>query len=576
MTRQALDTLDATAVRRWAFRARDALAQHRHRIDALNVYPVPDGDTGTNLYLTFHAGLEGLVGSYVASEAGPLSLRQGAATLARSTLFSARGNSGVILSQLVRGLSAVLEEKAGEDEDGQDDEHNDHEIDGPTLARVLQKASEYAWTAVTAPVEGTILSVMRAAAEASTQMSRITPGLEAVIRAGVEAARAALAATPHQLEDLRRAGVVDAGGAGLLLILEALLQVVTGADGPPELGVFASIPSEAGREGQPVTRPDAFTGQVAVPDFEVMYLIDGCRQEQAAALRERLGGLGDSVIVAGDDDVRSVHVHTSDAGSAIEAGLGAGRIYGIRVNWLHDHGNEAGEIAACGADVDGSLDEPRRAVGVIATTQGDGLAELFARAGALVVRDAPGRRVTPKMLIDAMRTCGTETVIVLPCDSDVLLAAQVAADLGRELGLRPVVVPSRHTLQGLAALAVFEPDVAGVAERMSEAAAAVRCGMVVTASSDSITDAGPCRRGDVLGFDGNRVVLVHSDAVQAAVSIVRRLAGQRAEMVTLVSGQAAPDLAEQVAGRLAEELPDLEVTTLLGGQPVYDLLVGVE
>lgn len=574
MTQQALDTLDATAVRRWAFRARDALAQHRHRIDALNVYPVPDGDTGTNLFLTFHAGLEDLVGSFVASEAGPLSLREGAATLARATLFSARGNSGVILSQFVRGLSSVLEEKAGEDSDGQGDEQNEHEIDGPTLARVLQRASEYAWSAVTAPVEGTILSVMRAAAEATMQMSRITPSLEAVIRAGVEAARAALAATPRQLEDLRRAGVVDAGGAGLLLILEALLQVVTGQDGPPDLGVFAFVPPE----GQPVTRPDAFAQQAAVPDFEVMYLIDGCEQEQATALRERLDGLGDSVLVAGDDEVRSVHVHTNDAGGAIEAGLGAGRVYGIRVSWLHSSGNEAEEKTGGGADMSGSLNEPphRPEIGVIATTQGAGLAELFASAGALVVRDAPGRRVTPKMLVDAMRSCGAETIVVLPCDSDVLLAAQVAADLGREHGLRLVVVPTRHTLQGLAALAVFEPGVTDVAERMIEAAAAVRCGMVVTASSDSITDAGPCRRGDVLGFDDNQVVLVHSDAVQAAVSIVRRLAGERAEMVTLVSGEAAPDLAEQVACRLAEELPDLEVTTLLGGQPVYDLLVGVE
>ncbi|WP_168583562.1 DAK2 domain-containing protein [Gephyromycinifex aptenodytis] len=576
MNRPALDTLDATAVRRWAFRARDALAQHRHQIDALNVYPVPDGDTGTNLYLTLHAGLEELVGSFVASAAGPLSMSQAASALARSTLFSARGNSGVILSQLVRGLSDVLVEETDQqsaesaaaalaptsDEPG---------IDGPALARVLQKASDYAWEAVSDPVEGTILSVARAAAEAATRASRSTPHLEAVIRAGVEAARKALAATPEQLVDLRQAGVVDAGGAGLLLILEALLQVVTGQEGALEL--LAGVPEPL--PGSPGRRPGAYTRQQDTPDFEVMYLIDGCHASQAATLRTQLESLGDSVLVVGDERVRSVHVHTDDAGAAVEAGLGAGRVYGIRVSSLQVNSHHHEESTECGLNETG--EQPATSgIGVVATTQGHGLAELFAGAGALVVSDAPGRRVTPRMLLDAMIACATRTVVVLPCDSDVLLAAHVAADLGREHGLDPVVLATRHSLQGLAALAVFEPGLPDVIEHMKEAAAAVRCGMVVTASSDSATEAGPCRRGDVLGFEGQDVVLVHSDAVEAGVAIVDRLIQDQAEMVTLLAGESAPDLAEQVAARLAQEMPQLEVSALYGGQPVYDLLVGVE
>lgn len=561
-----LDALDDAAVRRWAFRARDALAQHRHRIDALNVYPVPDGDTGTNLYLTLHAGLEGLVGSFLARDRGSLALSEGVRALARSTLFAARGNSGVILSQLVRGLADVVSQESGVDERG---------IDGPVYARILQQASDYARAAVTDPVEGTILTVARAAAQAALDVCTRDTSLCSVVRASVDAARDALVATTGQLEDLRRAGVVDAGGAGFLLILQSLLQVVMHDPTPLDTTSLGAEPDAGGASDD---RHD--------PSFEVMYLVDGCAEDGAENLRARLVSIGDSVLVAGDEQVRSVHVHTDEAGEAVEAGLDAGRVYGIRVTCLHTHAphdslelleEPAPEPDLPPVDFSASTpEEERQQLGVVATVQGAGLAQLCARAGAVVVHDAPGRRVTPQMFIDAMHATRADVVVLLPNDPDALLSAEVAAGVARAEGLDPRVVPTRYSLQGLAALAVYDPTDPAAADLMTETALAMRCGTVVTATAAANTEAGPCRPGDILGFVDGAVVIVGADLAEVGRHVTSRLLTEDCEVVTLVEGAHAAGLAARVAARLERELSGTELTTFAGGQPIYDLLVGVE
>lgn len=593
-----LRTLDAAAVRRWAFRARDALATHRHRIDALNVFPVPDGDTGTNLFLTLDTGLDGLVESFL--QGATTSISGGARTLARSTLFAARGNSGVIFSQLVRGLADVVAATPDVDARG---------IDGPLLADILDAATEYAWRGVSRPVEGTILSVARAAAQAARAAVESDDRLIHVTGAVVTGARNALAATTRQLESLARAGVVDAGGAGLLIFFETLHEVVQGGEptpggpAPADYSIFdqgaglaavvghgeaAGHGAGAGPGPGPGPGPDG-------PDFEVMYLVDGCTDDRAEALRSRLGDLGDSVLVVGDEALHTVHVHTDDVGPAIEAGMHAGRVYAIRVASLREPARprEPGQpgqrcgveestaavarVAASGAPaapgVRGGLAQGR--FGALACAMGPGIERLFRQAGAWVVHDEPGNRVTPQRLVDGALATGCEDVVLLPNDPDILPAVDVAVDLAAEVDCRIHVVPTRFTVEGIAALAVYDPMAKDVPEQMAAAARAVRCGTLARASSAAQTAAGPCRVGDILGFVGDEIVLVGTDVDGVGRGLLDLLVDEAAELVTLVEGEAASGLGTRLAGHLRDR-DDLEVVVVDGGQPVYALLIGVE
>lgn len=300
----ALTILDEAAIRRWAFRARSALLDHRDRLDRLNVFPVPDGDTGTNLYLTLSAALESMTESFLRRGSGSIAAETD--EFARSTLVSARGNSGVILSQLVRGLADVMT-SADSPRGG---------IDGPALAKALQTASGRARAAVHDPVEGTILTVAEAAAAAASRLE-LGDALVDVAQRAVDGARSALVRTPSLLPELARAGVVDAGGAGFLVILAALLSVVRGTPDPEtdllDEGLDDGLGIERG-DGAADSRSDC--GPVSAagsaydgPRYEVMFLLRGCTDDDASVLGDQLRDLGDSVLVAGDSTTRSVHVH---------------------------------------------------------------------------------------------------------------------------------------------------------------------------------------------------------------------------------------------------------------------------
>ncbi|MDO5627554.1 MAG: DAK2 domain-containing protein [Mobilicoccus sp.] len=552
-----LSTLDDAALRRWLFRARDALGRHRERLDALNVYPVPDGDTGTNLHLTLESGLQGFVDALMSRaqdpEAEPLGVVEGAAVLARSTLLAARGNSGVILSQLVAGLAGALAAHPDADESG---------VDGPLLAAVLAEADRCARQAVAEPVEGTILTVIRAAADAAA--SRIAAGeveLADVTRAAHDAAAHALADTPTQLAALARAGVVDAGGAGLLLVLEALDGVAHGEPRSEDLPAEMDVDQPSAAGVRPSTLP-------VVPQYEVMFLLDRVGDADAARLRGALTRLGDSVLVGGDERLRTVHVHTADAGAAIEVGLETGRPYGIRITLLPDDGSALHVHAAEPAPPE-DTDGPE--VGVVACLQAPGLRELFEEAGAVVVADGPGRRVALSHLVAAARQTRAHTVVVLPDDPDARLVADAAVGVAAQEGLDLVVIGTDHIAQGLAALAVLDPDDPESIERMRTAASAVRCGVVATATTAAHTDAGPCRPGDVLGFAEDRVVCIGTDTAAVADEVIGMLLTDEAELVTLIEGEHARGVGERIA-----EPVGVEVSILTGEQSVYDLFIGVE
>jgi DAK2 domain fusion protein YloV len=554
---ERLERLDAVAARRWAVTARAALAGRRSEIDALNVFPVPDGDTGTNLYLTFDAALDAARSEREArpAGAGDSSLADAAAALARATLLAARGNSGVILSQMVRGLSEVVAEG----------EVGSEGLDAAALAQALQRASDLAYASVSRPVEGTILSVGAAAARAANQAVHETGDLYAVVSGALSAARQALAATTSQLPALERAGVVDAGGAGYVLLLEALEHVVAGGD--PALYPLEGTWTRRDVR-PPAARPDLdadVDADATGPEYEVMYLLAEADDASVKQLRDRLDALGDSVLVVGGNDLWNVHAHVDDAGAAIEAGVTAGRPHRIAVNRL-----EARHPRRL---------EPASSVAVVACVAGAGLADVFRAAGAGVVDSGPRRRASTGQILAAIRGADASAVLVLPNDEDTQLAAEAAAAAAADDGIEVHVVRSHAAVQGIAALAVFDPaaTVHHNLLAMSSAAAATRQGAVTVADREALTSAGWCQAGDVLGVVDGDIVAIGEDLGQVGADVVDRLLASGGELLTIVTGEdAPPELGATVAAGARVRRRDVEVSVLAGGQPAYPLLLGVE
>ena len=535
-----LDSLDARAARQWGRDVLARLGEQRAEIDALNVFPVPDGDTGTNLYLTVESAADAV--ERLGDDADVAAVADAFAT---GALLGARGNSGVILSQLLRGWAQVLKAHP--------------QVGAAAVCEALQRAADEAYTAVSRPVEGTMLTVARAAADGARDATAGGGDLVAVVRAAVEAADTALVHTPEQLPALQRAGVVDAGGQGLLVLLESLLGTVTGRrtvrSARPAPRSRPAVDDAAGDEG---------------PEYEVMYLLDAAVDAPLPELRSTLDALGESTVVVGGGGLWNVHVHTDDVGGAIEAGIGIGRPHRIRVTRLAD---QQGRRAAVDA-------APDAAVAVVATAAGSGLAALLEQAGAVVVPSAPGRRASTGELLAAVRATHARSVVLLPNDPDTHAAAGAAAAAARDEGIQVAVLPTRAAVQGLAALAVHDPfsPLSQDLVRMSAAAAATRHGAVTVAAREALTSAGWCQAGDVLGVVDGDVAVIGKALADVAAEVVQRLLAGGGELLTVVTGD-DPDagvLADAVAAQVRSSRLDVEVNVVDGGQATYPLLLGLE
>jgi DAK2 domain fusion protein YloV len=561
-----LAVLDLVAIRRWAALTRSLLAARRTEIDAMNVFPVPDGDTGTNLYLTFDGAVERTLGATDVTTADRL-----LAVFARHLLWTARGNSGVILSQLARGLA---EGCAGADQ-----------IDAKALAEGLRVAEVRARQAVADPKEGTILTVATAMAEAAAHaVEDAGAGVHAVARAAMEASRVALEHTPEQLEVLARAGVVDAGGAGLVALLECLEQVCAGHGGQTGGGSSGRAvrrradPARPAPHGSAPSQADGTGARPTTPQFEVMYLLRDSDDASVDVLRGRLVELGDSVLVVGSEGQWNIHAHVDDAGAAVEAGIEAGRPHRVRITALTDVRPErrGGVVAGDSGTAE------RHTAGIVACAAGDGLRGLFEEAGAVVVGSGPGRRASTGTLIRAIREQherGAEGVIVLPNDGDTLLAAAAAVRAASDEGIESHLVHVRTAVQGLAALAVFEPAATAAANvlAMQAAASATRHGAVTVANRAALTSGGPCEEGDVLGVVDGDVVVIGSDQLSVTRDVVHRLLASGGELVTVVAGSGAPNgLVQAVTDEARRSHHGVEVSLVEGGQDVYPVLLGVE
>ncbi len=555
-----LERLDVHALRAVVTTFRDTVNAHSGGLNRLNVYPVPDGDTGTNMARTLDAVVTEM-------ESAPETLDATCDAISHGSLMGARGNSGVILSQILRGLATTIKSQA--------------ETTGARFADALGAAATGAYQAVLRPIEGTILTVVRESAEAARSAADADAGLVEVIRAAREAGRASLARTPELLPVLADAGVVDAGGAGYLLLLDSALHVVDGEPLPepdetegPSAEALAAVAHRESADGLDVSEQR----------YEVMYLLD-LADENIDAFKRSWGEIGDSIVVVGGDGLWNCHVHTNEIGAAIEAALSLdGRPREIRVTDLFSEvaeEHEMREAAMTGGRRTRTRDGaglPRVTTAVVAVCSGDGLAELFSnlRVQGIVTG---GQTLNPSTaeLLETVDRVNADQVIILPNNKNIIpVAEQVDALSERSV----VVVPTVSMPEALAALVVYDPesDAEDNAAEMVEAIASVTTGEVTRAVRASRSDVGEIAEGDWIGITrGEGIASVAPDVVGATLALLDRLLADGAELLTVITGaDATTAVTAEIEGHIAAVHPEVQVEVHRGGQPLYPYLFGAE
>jgi len=535
----ALTELSAADLTRAVVTFDSLLQGQKEVINSLNVYPVPDGDTGTNMALTMHSVVKALTDLPATASLGEVTK-----ALAKSSLLGARGNSGVILSQMLRGFVE------GFPADGA--------ISVEAFRAGLTLADERARHAVSRPVEGTILSVARAAALGAAEGETLTDA----VRAARESAVVALAHTPEQLPVLKQAGVVDSGGTGLVLWFDALCHVVCGDELPATPEVATSDFSHLRVEADEMAT-------LAGLRYEVMYLLEG-NDDAMGAFRAAWEALGDSIVIVGGEGLYNCHIHTDHIGPSIEAAFQVGLPREIRVTDLLEQAGEEGWVL-------GGESTPVPTTAVVAVATGSGVADLFTSLGVRrVVVGGQTMNPSTQELADAVRATGATQVIILPNNKNIRATAEQVNEVV-DVDVR--VVPTVSIVEGLAALTGYRPDDAledNVAT-MANAAAAVVTGEVTQAVRDTTSDAGPVATGDWIGLTPSGIVGVSSSLDETLLALVTALIDPSHELLTLIVGEGASEATtDAFVKAVSSRWPEVEIDIHQGRQPLYPYLLGLE
>lgn len=565
-----LEQLGPDALRHTLVTYRDTLKRHQADINKLNVYPVPDGDTGTNMMRTLDAVVAEL-------EKRPGALDETCNAISHGSLMGARGNSGVILSQILRGLSATMKSAR---------EHG-----APKVAEALKAASVAAYESVLKPIEGTILTVVRETADAAVRAANDGATLAAMLRVARAAGRESLANTPELLPVLKDAGVVDAGGAGFLLFLDSALHVVEGEPLPePE-----NIAGPNTEQLIAVMKRGDAEGAVDVSElrYEVMFLLE-IDDSKSKAFKQKWGEIGDSIVVVGGEGLYNCHVHTNDIGAAIEAPIAlGGRPHQIRVTDLfeevaEEHEKREAQLGAPppgdgaagggrpGAKVHAAL--PAVTCAVVAVASGDGIAELFGNLGVHgVVTGGQTLNPSTQELLDAVEHMNARHVVILPNNKNIIPVAQQVDGLTKK-DVR--VVPTCSMPEALAALVAYDPEASAEhnGSAMAKAAAAVVTGEITVAVRNTKTDAGNVKEGDVIGLvRGDGVVAVAANVFDCATALLTHIVADDRELLTIIAGvDASAETTDRITGWMGEHFPGITCEVHRGGQPLYPYLFGVE
>ena len=554
-------TLNGVRLGRMIIAGANELAANKQLVDAMNVFPVPDGDTGTNMSLTVMAAAR------EAEKKGSLMAADVTKAASSGALRGARGNSGVITSQLFRGFAKGLEGM--------------EEADVKELAAAAQQAVKTAYKAVMKPKEGTILTVARGCAEAAEKLSHETEDIEEFLKGIIAYGHEVLAQTPEMLPVLKQAGVVDAGGRGLLYILEGALkqlqagdQHVTVNDGQstaaaPEMD-FASL---ASIENESIT-----FGYCT----EFFINVQGADETVTTGLKNYLGTIGDSVVCVADDEIIKIHVHTDHPGLAIEKALTIGSLTGLKIdNMREQHTNKisfTGEAAPAPAPAAPAVEQPKKDVGFVSISAGEGLTAIFKNLGVDEVIEG-GQTMNPSTedILNAVDKINADHIFVLPNNKNIILAAEQAAKLSEDKKLH--VIPSRSVPEGISAMFCFEADADPdeMEAAMKDAIKLVDTATVTYAVRDTSIGDKEIREGNILGMLNDQIEVVSEDVMEGTKELIKASIKDESEVVGIYYGaDATEESAEELAAFIEENYPDCEVEVQSGGQPLYYYIISVE
>ena len=549
-----ITTIDGMMLKEMFLSGAALLEKNRQNIDALNVFPVPDGDTGTNMSHTIAAAMKEMTAHTCSSASDVASL------VAKGALKGARGNSGVILSQIFRGIAKGLE--------------GVEEIDAAALVRAIRSGADTAYKAVMKPKEGTILTVARVIAEELEQAAQKTDDLKTLINVIVDQGDAILRKTPDMLPVLKQAGVVDSGGKGLMVFYTGFRAAFLGEP------VEEIESGETGASGMPGEYTDEHEDYDSIENITYAYCTEfivshprpDMKDSEVARLRKRLERIGDCVLVIGDLEVVKVHVHTNEPGKALQMALELGELDAIKIdNMLEEFRERQAKREAEEAK------NPPKQFGMVAVALGDGLAEIFRDLGVDCIVDG-GQTMNPSIedLLNAIESVHAKEVFVLPNNTNIILAAQQAAELTKKT---VYVLPTKSVPMGISAAVAFQPELSGEenAENMREASEFVHTASITYAVRDTVFDGHEIHEGDIMGLIDNKISCLGRSVPDVAREVVAQMVTDESELITIFAGQ---DIKEEDAEALhasLEETYDMcDVSLHNGGQPLYYYIISVE
>ncbi|MCA9947145.1 MAG: DAK2 domain-containing protein [Ardenticatenaceae bacterium] len=546
-------------LKKLAFAALNWLDQNHQHVNALNVFPVPDGDTGTNMLLTMRSAY-GRVQNSEEEHVGKI-----AEQLAHGALMGARGNSGVILSQIWRGLAKGLKGK--------------ETFNAQELADAFQAASETAYGGVMKPVEGTILTIIREGASEAADAAKKSRDLRFLLERVLERCNQALERTPEQLAILKQAGVVDSGGQGLVYIFEGMLRYVYGKMNELKLSAVPSSNNVGFQQqitAQELAMPDG--GEIENP-YDVQFILMG-QNLNVTEVRSRIDAMGDSTVVVGDESTIKVHIHVKDPGVPISYGISLGKITDVVVENMQMQMEEIVHLPATPVATAVPLIKPTvqpGQIGVVAVAAGDGLAEIFRSMGvSYVVNGGQTNNPSIEELFQAIQDVPTDKVIILPNNKNIILAAEAARDLSPK---HVAVVPTKTAPQGLSALLSLNPDgtLEETAAAMCDAAQDVSTGEITRATRTVTLDGVEVNEGEFIGLVDGRLCTSGSELTAVLTAVLTAMEMEERELLSLYYGQdITEDEAQELAGQIEEQYEEIEIELLAGGQPYYFYILGAE
>ena len=537
--------LNGSDFRRLAISAAANVELHKQQLNDLNVFPVPDGDTGTNMAMTINAAAADL------RKLDDPSLEKASGTTASAMLRGARGNSGVILSLLFRGISRKLK--------------GVEEADGALLADALQEGVDAAYKAVMKPAEGTILTVSRLAAAAAKLAAQEQNDVIFVMEAAIAAAREALADTVNQNPVLKKAGVVDAGGQGWVFVLEAMLSSLQGQD------IVADAVAEEAREGNTF---GSFDTDDITFTYCTEFIINRENDMDPEALRAFLDGMGDSLVLVEDDEIIKVHVHTNDPGKVLHEAMDYGSFATVKIENMRLQHTEK---VMSEKDKAPKIAEPEKTFGSVAVCAGEGLSSVFRDLGVDGIISG-GQTMNPSTqdILEVVNKVPAEVVYVLPNNKNIIMAAQQVDALTPK---KVIVIPSKTVPQGITAMLSFNPDgtVEENTEALTEALATVDTMQITYAARDADFDGHDIKKGDYLAIYGSSLFGTSRDLYALTEALAKKIASKDKSYITIYYGEDAKEKhAQKVANIIQEACPDADVNVLCGGQPVYYYLISAE